>query len=244
MCVRSGLNGERPREDAPNDDPERVDDRHAEDQEGNGDLGRPEDGEHGQREAEELDAARAGEDRGRVEVPAQEPEQGTGQRETQHGDERLADLGREADQPQRHGGDETDPGRQPVEAVDPVDAVDHPDDPEDRQPGRDRAGEADHAGRERVGDEVDRDPERNRADGQQDLAKQLRPRPQIEQVVDRAQGRCDSSAEQQRRDLRLLKSDRDRDEAAADVDQEEDPGHEQERGGQPRARHREGPGWC
>ena len=54
-------------------------------------LAVPEDREHGERVADELDAARAREDRGRVEVPAQEPEQRAGEGEAQDGDERLAD---------------------------------------------------------------------------------------------------------------------------------------------------------
>ena len=53
-------------------------------------LAVPRIGQHGQRVADELDAAGPGEDRGRVEVPAQEPEQRAGQGEAQDRDERLA----------------------------------------------------------------------------------------------------------------------------------------------------------
>ena len=106
MCVLSGVNGEPPWRDAPDDDPERVDDRDAEHEQRNGDLRRAEDGEHRQGEAHELDAAGSREDRCRVEVPAKEPEQRAGEGEAQHRDERLAHLGREADDPQRHRGDE------------------------------------------------------------------------------------------------------------------------------------------
>ena len=120
---------------------------HAQDQQGDRHLGRPEDGQDGQGVADELDAAGPGEDRRRVEVPAQEPEQRPGEREAQDGDERLADLRGQADDAQRHGRDERDAGRQAVQTVDPVDAVDHPDDPEDRQAGGDRSGERDRAGR-------------------------------------------------------------------------------------------------
>ena len=76
--------------DPADDDPERVDDRDAQHEQRDRDLGRPEDGEHGQGEADELDAAGPGEDRGGVEVPAQEPEQRPGQREAEHRDQRLA----------------------------------------------------------------------------------------------------------------------------------------------------------
>ena len=55
-------------------------------------LGRPEDREQGQGVAEEHHAARAREDRRRVEVPAEEPEQRPGEDEAQDRDERLGDL--------------------------------------------------------------------------------------------------------------------------------------------------------
>ena len=111
------------------------------------------------------------------------------------------DLRRQADQPERHRRDERDAGRQAVEAVDPVDAVDHPDDPEDRER-RPRTGPAVKrigAAAERVGDEVDADPERDRAAGQRDLAEQLPARAQVEQVVDGAEPGRDRPAEEQRR---------------------------------------------
>ena len=145
--------------DPADDDPERVDDRHAEDEQRDRHLGRPEDREHRQRVPDELDAARPAEDLRRVEVPAQEPGQRPGQREAQDRDERLADLRRQAQEPQGHRGDQRDPGRQAVEAVDPVDAVDHPDDPEDREPDRERLAEADHVVAERVVDDGDPDAE-------------------------------------------------------------------------------------
>ena len=71
-------------------------------------LAVPEDRQDGQRVADELHAARPGEDRRRVEVPAQEPEQRAGQGEAQDGDERLTDLRRQADEAERDGGDERD----------------------------------------------------------------------------------------------------------------------------------------
>ena len=83
-----------------------------EDQQRDGDLGRAEDRQDGERVAHEHHAARADEHRRRVEVPAQEPEQRAGQREAEHRDERLADE-RQADQPQRDGGDQDDPDERP-----------------------------------------------------------------------------------------------------------------------------------
>ena len=142
MCVRSGVNGERRCEirrtmiqNVSMIGTPRTSER-------DGDLGGPEDGQHGQRVADELDAAGPGEDRGRVEVPAQEPEQRPGEGEAQDGDQRLADGPTwvvRLMMPEGHRGDERDPRRQPVEAVDPVDAVDHPDDPEDREARGERA---------------------------------------------------------------------------------------------------------
>ena len=85
----------------------------------------PEDREKSKRVADEHDPARPDEDRRRVEVPAQEPEQRPGQGKAQDRNERLAHLGRQADQAEGHGRDERDAGREAVEAVDPVDAVDH-----------------------------------------------------------------------------------------------------------------------
>ena len=104
MCDRSGENGERPWVTC-HDDPEGIDDRDAEDEERDGDLGGAQHGEHRQRVPDELHA-RAREDRGWVKVPAQEPEQRAGERETEDRDQRLPDLRREADQADRHGGDE------------------------------------------------------------------------------------------------------------------------------------------
>ena len=55
-------------------------------------LAVPEDRQHRERVADEHDAARPGEDRRRVEVPAQEPEQRAGEGEAEDRDERLVDL--------------------------------------------------------------------------------------------------------------------------------------------------------
>ena len=207
MWVRSGLNGERALGHASDDDPEGVDDRHAEHEQRDRDLGRPEDGEHGEREADELDAARPREDRGRVEVPAQEPEQRAGEGEAQDRDQRLADLadlGRQADQAERDGRDERDPGRQAVEAVDPVDAVDHPDDPEDGQTGRDRRHriEADHSPLIGFAMKSIVMPAATAPAASASWPSSCQPRTEVEQVVDRAERGRERAAEQQRRDLR------------------------------------------
>ena len=89
----AAIGGERRRPvgQPPDDDPERVDDRDAEHEQGDRDLGRPEDRQDRQGVADEHDPARPDEDRGRVEVPAQEPEQRPGQDEAEQGDERLAE---------------------------------------------------------------------------------------------------------------------------------------------------------
>jgi hypothetical protein len=119
-------------------DPERVDDRHREHAQGDRDLGRPDDREHGQRVAHEHHPARPDDDRRGVEVVADESEQRPRQREAEDRDVDLADE-RQADQSQRDRGDEHDARGQAVETVDEVDAIEHPDDPEDREPGGDQA---------------------------------------------------------------------------------------------------------
>ena len=166
-----------------------------------GHLRGPEDREQRQAVADELDAAGPREDRGRVEVPAEEPEQRAGEDEAERGDDRLVDRGRQVDQPQRHGGDERDPRRQAVETVDEVDAVDHPDDPEDREARGEPVRERDDVAAERVRDERDADPEGDREDAEDDLAGELPARPEVEEVVDRAERRGRRPADQQRGQL-------------------------------------------
>ncbi len=102
---------------AADDDPERVDDRNAEHEQGDGHLRGSEDGQDRQREAHELDSAGACEDRRRVEIPAQEAKERTGEGEAEDRDEGLADqvrLVRQADETERDGGDEGHARRQTV----------------------------------------------------------------------------------------------------------------------------------
>ena len=191
----------------PDDDPERVDDRHREDEQRDRDLGRAEDRQHGQRVAHEHHAARPDEDRRRVEVPAQEPEQRPGEGEAEHRDVRLADE-RQADQPERDRGDEHDARRQAVEPVDEVDAVDHPDDPEDRErrrrPAR-RGGST--PGPNGFDDELDRDPAaRPRAAARPSCAGELPARPQVEVVVEDAERGRQRAADEQRDEARRCRS--------------------------------------
>ena len=125
----------------------------------------------GQRVADEHHPARAGEDRGRVEVPAQEAEQRAGQGEAQQGDVAAGRTGRRStvrlirprvnaairpiplDRPSR-------PSIQLMLLIMPtiqkiVKATPH------------APSSVDLARPERVGDRVDRDPEQDRADRQQ-----------------------------------------------------------------------------
>jgi hypothetical protein len=83
---------------------------------------------------------------------------------------------------------------------------------------------------ERVRDEVD-----GHAKGDSEQASAICPsnwhaRPQVDQVVDRAERRGDRTAEEERNDLRSLQRDRDRDEPAALIDDEEHRRDEQEGG--------------
>src|SRR6266576_761226 len=84
--------------EAADDDPERVDDRDAEDEHRDRDLGGPEDRQHGEDIAEEHHPAGPREDRRRVEVPAEEPEQRAAEDEAEDRDERLDDLSGQADE--------------------------------------------------------------------------------------------------------------------------------------------------
>ena len=86
------------------------------------------------------------------------------------------------------------------------------------------------AAAERVGDEVDRDPQGDCEAGQRDLTEQLDARPQVEQVVDGAEPSRDRPTEQQRRHLRWREGERDRHEVRTLVDEQEEAGDEQERG--------------
>ena len=131
MCPRSGVNGRVPAEQAAGDDPEGVDDGHAQDEQGHGHLGRTEDGQHGQQVAHDHHAGGADEDLGRVEVPGQVAQQGTGKDGAEQGhDGLIRRLVAERDEAQRQGRDDGHARREAVEAVDEVDAVDHAHDPE------------------------------------------------------------------------------------------------------------------
>ena len=203
MCPRSGLNGERRCAHPPDDDPERVDDRDAQDQDGHRHLGRAQDRQDGQGVADEHHAARAGEDRGREEVPAQEPGQGAGQGEAEHRHERLperADRRRQADEPEGDGGDEPDARREPVEAVDEIHAVDHAQDPEHGEPGADDAAHVDLAA-ERARDHVRGGAKEDRGDRHEHLAGQLVTRPQLERVVQRPDDRRERASAEERDEL-------------------------------------------
>ena len=120
--------------DAADDDPERVDDRHAEHEQCQRDLGRAQDRQHGQRIAHGEDPGRADEDACRMEVVRQEARAATpassAHSSATHWLDRRVD---ERDDAQRRHGDEGDAGQQPVEAVDEVDAVEHAHDPERRR---------------------------------------------------------------------------------------------------------------
>ena len=89
MWPRSGGERRPALREAPDDGVERVDDRDAQHEQGHRDLGAAEDREQRQGVAHEHHPARADEDRGRVEVPAQEPEERAGEGEAQQGDDRL-----------------------------------------------------------------------------------------------------------------------------------------------------------
>ena len=67
------------------------------------------------------------------------------------------------------------------------------------KPGREAPSKRIDAAAERVVDEVDHDPERDRPAGQDELAGELPASAQVEQVVGGAEGGRDRAAEQQRR---------------------------------------------
>jgi hypothetical protein len=165
-----------------------------------------------------------------VKVPPQEPEQRAGKREAQDGDQRLADLGCEADHAQRDGGDDRDPRGEPVETVDPVDRVHHPDDPEHRERGREHGVEADCALAERVVDLLDAHAEPHGKDREADLDEELPAGAEVEVVVQRAEGRRAGATEQQGRDLAVGQEDRAGNEVLPLVDEEEHAGDGKERG--------------
>ena len=89
----------------------------------------------------------------------------------------------------------------------------------------------DDPGPERVVDEVDLDAERDGARSQRDLTEELPARPQVEQVVQRAERGGDRSSEQQRRDPERMQRRRDGDQVGELVDDQEPAGHREERGG-------------
>ena len=90
-----------------------------------------------------------------MEVPAQEPEQRSGQGEAQDGDERLPDLRRQADEPRVTAAMKATPDDSPSRPSIQLMLLIIPTIQKIVRPGRDRPGEADHARAERVGDEVD-----------------------------------------------------------------------------------------
>ena len=116
-------------EKAADDGAEGVEDRHAQNQEGDehgdgrGPLAQAHQGQSAQDEAHEQGAAVPHEGLGRMEVPGQEAQGGGGQDAGQSGGYRFA-L-RQADDGRGHGGDGGDPAGQTVHAVDQVDGVAH-----------------------------------------------------------------------------------------------------------------------
>ena len=205
------------------DDPERIDDRDAEHQQGHGHLGRAQDGERRQREAEEHHAARAGEDRGRMEVPAQEAGEGACEHEAQDRDEQLAidpHLPANADQAEGDRGDQPDARRKAVEPVDEVDAVDHADDPDDRDNGRQQAADVDRAA-ERALERPNLDPERHCQDRDERLTHQLPAGTELEVVVESADQRGCRSTQQQPGELTLPDGGRQADQMLLVVDDQE-----------------------
>ena len=89
-----GREGRLSRGEAADDDPEGVDDGHAEDEQRDGHLGGAQDGQHGQGEADQVDAGRADEDARRMEVAGQEAEQRAGQDGAQQRDLGLVEADR------------------------------------------------------------------------------------------------------------------------------------------------------
>jgi hypothetical protein len=190
--------------DSLRDDEAGVEDRHGEhrqrEEEGHHGvrLERALHGDHRHQVAEQVGARVPHEAGSRREAVAQEPERRARRDRREHAG-RVTVEG-ERDHRQRGGGDQADAGRQ---AVDPVDQVDHVGDGDDAEDGQyltevDRAdaGRVEelhrarvHATEEGQGEVRDRHPVRDRDDRRRDLAEQLHPRGQVDQVVDDADGR-------------------------------------------------------
>ena len=175
MWPRSGLKGERPCDSAPDDDPEGVDDRHAQDEQGDRDLRGAEDGRAapGRSPTNWTPVVPMKIDAG-WKFQRRNPTSAPGEDEAEDRDERLAPravvrlISAEGDR-----GDQRDARRQAVEAVDEVDAVDHADDPEDGERRRRRrlSNRIDPAGPNGLAMKLRCDPER---DGDQRRARSAR----------------------------------------------------------------------
>ena len=231
--------GRPPPREPPHDDVEGVDDRHAQDEEGDRHLGAAQDREEGQGVAQEHDAARADEDRRGVEVPAEEPQEGSRQGDAEQGHDRLAGRPRHADDPQGDHRDQADARREAVEAVDEVDAVDHPAGPDDHEDGAPQALQPDGIVAERVGDGPDRDPQPHRDQGDEELAAELPPRAEVEPIVDQAHEDRGDAPQQEGDDLRPGQRVTRAPEAHVRVDREERGHHDEEGDGH---RHAPAPG--
>src|SRR6266550_2293329 len=213
-----------------NDDPEGVDDRHAEDEESNGDLGRPEDRQDCKRVPHEHDPARADEDGRRLEVPPQESEQRASQGKAQDRDERLrGDLQGQAERAEGQRRDQRHPRRQAVEAIDEVNAVDHPDDPQGGETDGERLVEEDVVWANRVVDADDHDPEPDGDRGETELAGELPASTQVEVVVEQAYRGSQCPAEKKSDDPPDVECDRIREESQGVVGGDEDDRDDDER---------------
>ena len=156
------------------------------------------DGDHAEQKAEQIRARVPHEGPGRREAVTQESQRrARGQRRQDAGGVALQGK---RDHRQRHPGDRADAGRQPIDAVDQVDDVDHRDDADDgshlaqvhRPPPRERE-DFDRArvelAEEGEGEAFHRDPGGDRDDDRDRLAEQLGGGVELEDVVERADGR-------------------------------------------------------
>src|SRR6266550_3658979 len=227
-----GCEGRLSREDATNENVERVDDRNAEHEECGGDLRGAEDRQDRQHRSEEHDAGGPEKQSRRMEVEEQETSDRASEREPHPRDERLGDLREKREASEGERGDRCDTGGETVQTVDEVECVVHPDDPQHRE--RDGGGERqlNQAIGQRVIHEVDMDAGEHDHRGDDDLTEELPASAELQQIVDETDRHPEQRGDRGQRESRradLLRNEEGMARESVDEPEGEDRGSECDR---------------
>src|SRR2546430_2548352 len=224
------------RQDATNQNVERVDDGNAEHEERGGDLGGAEDRKDRQHRSEEHDAGGPEKQSRRMEVEEQETSDRASEREPHPRDERLGDLREKRQASEGERGDRGDTGGETVQTVDEVECVVHPDDPQHRERDGDGERELDQPIRQRVVHEVDVDSGEHDHRGDDDLTEELPTSAKLQQIVEETDRHPEQRGDRGQREPRradLLRNEEGMAREPVDEPEDKDRGPERDRDRKP-----------